>query len=98
MPLFVVLLIWVCTLREPFKLNDFTLNVLLCKFNEGNWYIVSYALKSRAPIFFIISRFVALTESLPNSGSFITALKVSLSCCDLGSPFVAYFARYSTQA
>ena len=96
----VPLLLWadVCSRREPFKLKDLTWKVVLCNFSESKWCMVSWALKSRSPRHFIMSCFIVLLELLSTGELLTTELKMSFSCCDLGSPLAAYFARYSTQA
>lgn len=88
----------VSTQREPFKLNGRTLNVLLCSLIDSKRCIVSWALKSHSPKYFIISRLIAMLELLPKWELLMTELKMSFNCIDFGSPFAAYFARYSTQA
>ena len=91
-------LAYIWTFRDPIKLTGITLNVVLCNFNESNRRIVSWELISLSPSVFIMTFFIIFCGLLSHPLFRITALKISFNCGDLGSPFAAYFARYSTQA
>ena len=59
---------------------------------SSKWH-VSYAEKSRSPTLFIKSFCTAFKDELSSFKLLTIAAKISLSGCDRGSLFVAYFAR-----